>query len=150
MASALSADCIRLERNIEAKRSAKYAITTAATPHVGGLANYVLASGRVKAATDASTTGTEVCVGVFGEVGGTGNTAGSVYARVDYGHEALYVFSTSPLNDVNSDCYVSNDNQVTSKTIATYDVAVGEVASIENLTDRKVWVRIRTRCGRTV
>lgn len=97
---AITADKLRKRKNLSQMSTDMCTVVTAVTVYVGGLVNFVAASGRVRAA---AATATQMFAGEVlawentsgsALAGITGNTGGTVKVLVGYGHQALVTLAT--------------------------------------------------------
>ena len=142
--AALTADAIRLERNVAGKHTDEFVVATSAVIYVGSLVTARTGLPNLVRAAVASST--DRFVGVA-ETGGTGVTAGTVRVRVAWGHEIRIDSSTAvSASLIGSDVTVGDDNMVTSVAATTNDVRVGELVRFDvqpPVAGANVWVRVR-------
>jgi hypothetical protein len=145
---ALLADANRDSRGPALK--GRVAITTAATVYVGSLLAFVTTSGRVRAATAATSRRVAgVCTGFYSSTSssasGVGNTAGTQYAEFEYGNEWLFTIKTAIRTTaclaVNG--FVADDDTIGGTAVGTalVQVPVGEI--VERSGSTKAWVAVR-------
>ena len=151
--AAITADKIRDARNVQNKTESTFAIATAATVYVGGFVNFNTA-GRVTGATAAAS---RRFAGVVEEIinesasaisAATGNTAGTIKARVSWGHEVLADILTAARTYANlgKNLFISNNNDLTDTTgagTAAVRVKVGALTEITNTAKSQGWVALR-------
>lgn len=138
--AALSADVSRKTRNDANTKFASYPVATNATVYKGGLCSINTSTGRLVAAS--ATTGRKfagLCVETK-----TGNTGGTVYARVEWNMEVL-INAVSNLTTAytGANAAVSTDNDVDTMSdvgTAAVRVRVGEVIQFES---GDAWVSLR-------
>lgn len=147
---ALSADKIRKTRGTPLGEE-RIAIKTGATLYVGSLAGRVEATGRAKAAAAATT---ERFVGLVtrleGSSGvgtGVGDTSGTEYAIVQYGHEALVTIKTAIRTNTSLgfNVFVADDDQAGGTAVGTAATrnAIGELTAFEASDKSTGWVALR-------
>lgn len=158
--AAVTADQLSSIRAISGMVEEVYSIATSATVYVGALANFNTA-GRVVSATAAASRrfAGEVCE-ILNDSGSviaaaTGNTAGSVKAKIRYGHQMHLAVLTAARTYTNlgKSVYVGDNASVTDTTGAgTAGVRVVAGQLVE-LTDSKtkgwVWLRRQGDTGAT-
>lgn len=134
--TALSADAIRKTRNRDGAKYHEYPVATSAVIYVGSLVN-INAAGRAVAASDAAA---RTFAGLACE-SATGNAAGTVYCKVEWGVEAL-IDAAAALTAayIGTNCAIADDNQVTTNSASSNNVLVGEFVSIEG---GDAWVALR-------
>lgn len=138
--TALAANAARLAKYETMARKARFPVQTSATIYEGSLVSIIESSGR---ATPADNVAGEVFVGVSLEEK-TGNTAGTVYVEVMYGHEVAIAAATA-LTKAYVGCNVAamDDNLVSTLSAAGtagVQVRVGELMELDGTT---AWVWIR-------
>jgi hypothetical protein len=142
--AALSAAAARLTRNVGGKAFHDYVVATNAVIYAGSLVNVVVGTGRVAAATSAAG---RKFVGLSTE-NATGNTAGTVTCRVEWGMEALIDCQTAlsgASTYIGSNVAIDDDNMVTTMSnvgTAAVRVRCGELISF-NAAETSAWVRLR-------
>lgn len=151
---ALSADKVRAERSIEKKTSSTFSIRTSSTLYLGSLVNFDTA-GRVQPASPATNKRfAGVCDGFVNETGAvistaTGNTAGTVKAKVSWGHEVLASVKTAARTFANlgKNVFVSDDDNVTDTTgagTAAVRVKIGQLTDFTDRTNKdEAWIALR-------
>jgi hypothetical protein len=152
--AALTADKIRDSRNVQNKTESTFSIATASTLYVGSLANFNTA-GRVVAATAAAS---RRFAGVVEEIvnesanaisAATGNTAGTIKARIAWGHEVLVDVKTAArtFSNLGKNVFISTDNDVTDTTgagTAAVRVKVGALTEMVDRTNKdEAWIALR-------
>lgn len=147
---ALSADKIRDSKGTPFEDTV--AIATGQTVHVGSLAAFTTA-GRVRAAAAAANLRpagvVEAIVNDSGTAIGaaTGNTAGSVKARIAWGHQVLVAVRTAARTfaNIGKNVFVADDDAVTDATgagTAGVRVKIGSIASMSS-DKATAWVALR-------
>lgn len=146
--TAITAAVTRRTRNLAAKSVGDYPITTAVTVVVGELVNFVVsatAPARVRAATAAAS---RVFAGIVESTStdaGTGNTAGTVTARVAWGHEVRIACATALTTAyVTCNAAIADNNTATTASAAGtagVQVIIGEVTEKESV--NVAWVHLR-------
>jgi tartrate dehydratase beta subunit/fumarate hydratase class I family protein len=140
--AAITADKIRDSRSIQNKIEDTFTVRTADTVYVGALVNFDT-GGRVQSATAAAS---KRFAGVVEEIvnetgsalsAGTGNTAGTVKARVAWGHEVWVAVKTAARTFANlgKNVFISTNDDVTDTTAAgtaTLRVKVGQLTSLNS------------------
>lgn len=135
--TALSASAIRKTRNRDGAKYAEYVVGTGATIYAGSLCAINTSTGRVVAATDAAA---RKFVGLATEAA-TGDTAGTVRCKIEWGIEALVDANTDLTTAyIGSNCSIADDNQVETASTSSNDVLVGEVIELEG---GDAWVALR-------
>lgn len=149
---ALSADTIRDERATDDKKFVTASIRTSSTLYVGSLAAFTTI-GRVQAA--AAATGLRpagVVVEILNESGAnittaTGNTAGTVKAKIAYGHEVYVAIRTAARTfiNLNKNVFIADDDNVTDTTAAGTALVRVKIGSITELNSAKTfgWLALR-------
>lgn len=146
---ALTQDAIRKTRGTP-QGEHKIAIQTSATLYVGSLVGRVESTGRAKAAAAATT---ERCVGLCvkleGDSGvgtGVGDAAGTEYAIVQYGMEALITVKTAIRTNTSLglNVFVADDDQVGGTAVGTSATrnVVGELTAFEASDKSTGWVAL--------
>ena len=153
---AITADKLRQRKNLTQMSMDRHTVVTAVTVYIGGLVNFVAASGRVRAA---AATATQMFAGEViaweNNTGSplaaiTGNTAGTVKVLVGYGHQALVTLATSIRTNskIGKLVYASDNDIVTGTAAGTAAVRI-QVGSLESrVGSTEGWVRLR-RLGAT-
>ena len=136
--TALGAAGARQIRNLQGSCLGSYPVKTSSVIYQGGLVN-IDVNGRASAAT---AVGAQRCIGV-GEENATGNTAGTVYCSVRWGHEALFATATALTTSfVTANVVVKDDNTV--QTAASYTTAVKVfVGEYVQKSGTSAWIAIR-------
>lgn len=124
--AAVTADRLTDTRNLNNKSTEVIAITTSNTVYVGALVNIVSSTGRVASATAAASRRpggiVEAILNDSGAVisAGTGNTAGTIKARVAWGHEVLVNVLTAARTFANlgKNVFIADNASVTDTTAA--------------------------------
>jgi hypothetical protein len=150
--AALSADKIRDDKP-SGKQYREVAIKTSATLFVGSIAAFTTA-GRVQAS--AAATGLRpagVIEAILNDTGavlstGTGNTAGTVKARVAWGHQVLVDIRTAARTYANlgKNVFALTDNEVTDTTAAgtaLVRVKIGSLTEFTNSSKSEGWLALR-------
>ena len=151
--AAVTAERSTDSRSLHNKTEETFAITTANTVYVGALVNHVTSTGRVASATAAASRRfagiVEAIVNDSGSVitAGTGNTAGTIKARVSWGHEVLLAVLTAARTfaNLNKNVYVGDNASVTDTTgagTAAVRVKVGMITQF-GATTSTAWVALR-------
>ncbi len=151
--AAVTADQIPTVRSLASATEIVLPIKTAGTVYVGALVN-ITTLGRVKDAanTAGETFGGEV-IEILNDTGGylaaaTGNAAGTVKAKIRYGHEMLLTVLTAARTQSNlgRNVYVSTNVEVTDLTAAgtaAVRVIAGTLTQF-GATTATGWVRLKT------
>lgn len=150
--AAVTADTIRAERAVEDKVETILPIKTASTVYVGALANISTLNRLVNATAAASERPGGIVEEIINDSGsvisaGTGNTAGTVKARISWGHEVLMAVRTAAATYANhgKNVFVSNNNEVTDTTAAGtagVRVKIGSIAEF-NGAKTEAWIALR-------
>lgn len=150
--AAITADKIRDERAVSQKVETILPIKTSSTVYVGGLANISTLNRVVNATAAASERFGGLVEEIINDSGnvisaGTGNTAGTVKARISWGHEVLIAVRTAAQTYTNhgKNVFVSTNNDVTDTTgagTAAVRVKVGMIAEF-NGAKTEAWVALR-------
>ena len=150
--AAITADKIRDERAVAQKVETILPIKTASTVYVGGLANISTLNRVVNATAAASERFGGLVEEIINDSGsvisaGTGNTAGTVKARISWGHEVLMDVRTAARTYANhgKNVFVSNNNDVTDTTAAgtaAVRVKIGMIAEFNGV-KTEAWVALR-------
>jgi hypothetical protein len=142
-----------------------YPIKTSQTVYVGTLCNFVVATGRVKTAAAEATAGLEIagrCTEIINESGavisaGTGNTAGTVKARIVWNDMMLLNVKTAirTFSNQGKTVFVADNVTIGGTAVGTALVRVqaGMLASFANAngdidgTKTYAWVKLRDCTG---
>lgn len=152
--AAATADRLSEIRDAESIIEETHAIATAQTIYVGTLVNFVTTTGRICSATAATS---RRFAGEVVEIindsstaitAGTGNTGGTVKARIRYGHQMLLNVRTAArtFTSLTKNVFVSDDNSVTDTTgagTAGVRVKVGTLVQFEASDKSTAWVALR-------
>lgn len=144
--ASVTADRLAVLRDVKNAVEDEFPITTSATVYTGALVNFVTTTGRV---TDASAATGRAFAGVVKEIlndsgaiisAGTGNTGGTVKARVYWNCEMLLNLKTSTrtFTNLGKTVYVA-DNQTAQGTgvgTALVRVAIGPLMNFISLSDK--------------
>jgi hypothetical protein len=151
--AAVTADRAYRTRGENNKVTETVAIATAGTVYVGALANYVSSTGRVTSATAAAS---RLFAGIVEEIvndsgavisSGAGNTAGTVKAKIAWGHQVYLDVLTAArtFSNLTKNVFVGDNASVTDTTgagTAAVRVKVGMVAELAE-SKTKAWVALR-------
>ena len=149
---ALSADATRNSRGLNNKRTETFSIRTSSTLYIGSLAAFTTI-GRVQAA--AAATGLRpagVVEEIFNESSvllsaATGNAAGTVRARIAWGHEVYVAIRTAARTFVNlgKNVFIADDENVTDTTAAGTALVRVKIGSITEINSAKTfgWLALR-------
>ncbi len=149
---ALSADATRNSRGLNNKRTETFSIRTSSTLYIGSLAAFTTI-GRVQAA--AAATGLRpagVVEEIFNESGAsisaaTGNAAGTVRARIAWGHEVYVAIRTAARTFVNlgKNVFIADDENVTDTTAAGTALVRVKIGSLTEINSAKTfgWLALR-------
>ncbi len=143
--TAITAAKTRIQRNVEGKCQADLAITTAVQVFPGYLLNYVLTTGRVRAATAATSRKFAGLCESTSTTTGTGSTGGTQTAHVVWGIEVKLPCATAlsvAYLGANA-AILDNDGVTTASAAGTAGVQVlaGEVT--EKASTNFAWVALR-------
>lgn len=147
---ALSADKIRKTRG-QPLGEERIAIKTSATLYVGSLVGRVESTGRAKAAAAATSERLAgLCVKLEGDSGvgtGVGDTSGTEYAIVQYGHEALVTIKTAVRTNTSLglNLFIADDDQVGGTAVGTAATRnpAGELTAFEASDKSTGWIALR-------
>ncbi len=136
---AITADKLRKRKNLSQMSVDLQTVVTAVTVYVGGLVNFVAASGRVRAAANTATHMFAGEVLAWENTSGsplaaiTGNTGGTVKVLVGYGHQALVTLATSIRTNskIGKIVYASDNDIVTGTAAGTAAVRI-QVGTLES------------------
>lgn len=148
--TALSQDAVTATRGL-CDGEVRVAIATGSTLYVGGHAGRVKASGRVKAAAALATEDYEGLIvrleGPSGVGSGVGDTAGTQYAVIQFGMEALVPIRTAirTTTSLSRNLFVSDDNAAGGTAVGTAAARrpMGELVSFEASDMSTGWVALR-------
>ena len=129
----------------------RVAIGTGATLYLGSLANQIITTGRVVAASAATArrfAGLVVKLEGGSGVGtGVGNTAGTEFAVIQYGCEALVSIRTARRTNtsLNVNLFISDDDTVGGTAVGTaaVRVAAGELTAFEASNKTTGWLALK-------
>lgn len=151
--AALTADKIRDSRSVSKKTEGVFSIKTAATLYVGSLAAFTTLN-RVQAAAAATNLRpagvVEDIINDSGAVlsAATGNTAGTVKARISWGHEVKVPVRTAARTYINlgKNVFIASDDDVTDTTAAGTALVRVKIGVITEFTSGKTeaYVQLRT------
>ncbi len=149
--AAVTADQIRIERGVQNKVYATYAVTTSQTVYIGALASWAPGSNRVRSG---AATANYRCAGLVESVVNdsgsfisaiTGNADGTVKVRVSYGQEILITCITAmyTYTNLNKTALLKTNNEVEGTAVGTAAVrqAVGMITELQST--NLVWVKLR-------
>lgn len=149
---ALSADATRNSRGLNNKRTETFSIRTSQTLYIGSLAAFTTI-GRVQAAAAATNLRPAgVVEEIYNESGAsiasaTGNAAGTVRARIAWGHEVLVAIRTAARTFINlgKNVFIADDDNVTDTTAAGTTAVRVNIGSLTELNSAKTfgWVALR-------
>jgi len=149
---ALSADFTRPSRGLNNKRTETFSIRTSSTLYIGSLAAFTTI-GRVQAA--AAATGLRpagVVEEIYNESGAlisaaTGNAAGTIRARIAWGHEVYVAIRTAARTFVNlgKNVFIADDENVTDTTAAGTALVRVKIGSLTEINSAKTfgWLALR-------
>jgi len=151
---AITADKIRYSRATNNRVDDVFAITTSNTVYVGALVNFVTSTGRVASATAAASRNfAGVVEEIVNESGSaitaaTGNTSGTIKARISWGHEVLVNVKTAARTfaNVGRNLFVFDNDAVTDTTgagTAAVRVKVGALSRFEASDKSTGWIALR-------
>lgn len=159
--AALTSDKIRKSRGTPDARE-KVAIATSATLYVGSMCSIDNATGRARAA---SITTAERCLGEcigvesdasgFG-ASGVGDTSGTVYAHVKYGHESLVTVATAVRTNaaIGVDLFFRDDDSVggtaTGTSTGLNQITAGHLTAFEASDKSTAWLAVRRFTGTAI
>lgn len=149
---ALSADATRNSRGLNNKRTETFSIRTSSTLYIGSLAAFTTI-GRVQAA--AAATGLRpagVVEEIYNESGAllsaaTGNAAGTVRARIAWGHEVYVAIRTAArtFTNLGKNVFIADDENVTDTTAAGTALVRVKIGSLTEINSAKTfgWLALR-------
>jgi hypothetical protein len=155
--TAVTADRLSTVRGLDQVIEDEVAIATASTVYVGALANFNTGGRVVSATAAASRRFAGEVVAILNDSGSpisaaTGNTAGTIKARIRYGHQMLLnvITAARTFTNLGKTVYVADNQSVNGTGVGTAGVrvAVGALMSFDDSTKATAWVALR-RVGDT-
>lgn len=152
--AAVTSDQLSVTRAMAGAIDEVFSIATASTVYVGALANFNTAGRVVSASAAASRRFAGEVVEIINEStsiisSGTGNTAGTIKARIRCGHmmKLNVLTAARTFTNLGKTVYVGDNVSVTDTTgagTAGVRVAVGALMSFDDANKTTAWVRLRS------
>jgi len=142
--AALSANRVRYQRNLHAKRLLEITGKASTQFYAGGLVSWGAAASTVLPSSD---TASERIAGVCAEKVLT-TASGGETAKLEWGHSEWFPHSGIAAGQEAADGVVSDDNTITDAAAATNDVPAGMIEEIETINGTAgVWITVGVLTG---